>query len=347
MKNKQSCSIPKAMKSNILIIAIFAINYFQISILFGQTVDPLFPNSIVSTDIDFIWETDEDHFLNLEFIGRQDKEMPGNGNNLFDENTFVFKATFSNDKTLGIWCHSSFETLETAQEYAEKVCPRLGKLPFVQRDMLDHVVINTGNHTAFAETSGHFFVLYSENMDDRISTNDLEETVFHESVHASLQDLYEQDTAWTNAQEADGNYITYYAQGLPHLEDMPETAIFAYTMIMHPGRLSSEIETWVINYIPHKLHFFESIYGECTVGMQEVAVNLKASVYPNPSSDKTTLEFQKPLKARKLFIFSASGSLIKTLPIEGKQNTINIEDLPSGIYLFSIPNYTTLEFLKR
>jgi len=334
-------------KSKTLIITLIVINYVQINTIFGQTVDPLFPNSIVSTDIDFIQETDEDYFLNLEFIGRQDKEMPGNGNNLFDEDTFVFKATFSNDKTLGIWCHSSFETLEAAQEYAEKVCPRLGKLPFVQRDMLDHVVINIGNHTAFAETAGHFFVLYSENMDNRISTNDLEETVFHESVHASLQDLYEQDTAWTNAQEADGNYITYYAQNHPHLEDMPETAIFAYTMIMHPGRLSSDIENWVLNNIPNKLKFFESIYGACTVGIQERAIQLKASLYPNPSSDKTTIEFQKPQEGRKLFIYNGSGNHIRSILIEEKQNKINTDDLPAGIYLFSIPEYKTIEFLKR
>ncbi len=81
-------------KSKTLIITLIVINFLQINTIFGQTVDPLFPNSIVSTDIDFIQETDEDYFLNLEFIGRQDKEMPGNGNNLFDEDTFVFNATF-------------------------------------------------------------------------------------------------------------------------------------------------------------------------------------------------------------------------------------------------------------
>jgi hypothetical protein len=223
---------------------------------------PLFPNSIVSNDIDFILETDNDQFESLVFIGREDKEMPGNGNILLDKNTFVFTAAFSNGNEVGIWCHSSFESVDTAQEYAEKVCPRLGKLPLVQRDMLDHVCINTGNHTAFAETQGHFFVLYSENIDARIQTHDLEETIFHESVHASIQDVYENDSIWTNAQQADGNFITTYAQQKPHLEDMPETALFAYTMIVHPGRLSPEIEAWVVTNLPKKLAFFEGIWKE-------------------------------------------------------------------------------------
>lgn len=314
--------------------------------IIGQSVNPLFPNSIVSNDIDFILDTDDDHFDTLVFIGLQDMEMPGNGEILFDEDTFVFEATFSNNKVIGIWCHSSFETMDSAYQYASKVCYRLGKLPFIQRDMLDHVCINTGNHTAFAETQGHFFVLYSENIDARIGTHDLEETVFHESVHASIQDLYENDTAWINAQDADNNFITVYAQQNPHLEDMPETALFAYTMIMHPGRLSSTIENWVLTYIPNKLAFFESIYGECTVGIQKNTINSNTTVYPNPSSTKTTIEFENSKKGRILIIYNAKGNKIKSIEIEGKFNQIDLHDLQKGVYVFSIPEHATVEFLK-
>ena len=57
--------------------------------------EPLFPNSVVSNDIDFIVDTDPDVFTSLAFIGREDKEMPGSASgDLFDEDTFVFEATF-------------------------------------------------------------------------------------------------------------------------------------------------------------------------------------------------------------------------------------------------------------
>lgn len=224
-------------------------------------VDPLFTNSIVSTDIDFIMDSDPNTFESLSYIGQKDKEMPDSRNDhLFDTNTYIFEATFSNSKKVEIWCHSSFGNQSAAQEYADKLCSPLGKLPEVQRNMLDHVVIHQGDATAFAETEGHFFVLYSDNMDTRIGNHDLEETVFHESVHASIQAIYENNSVWTSAQSADNTFITDYAQSLPNLEDMPETALFAYVMIKHPGRLSSDIEEWINKNIPNRLAFFKTLY---------------------------------------------------------------------------------------
>lgn len=225
------------------------------------TVEPLFENSIVSTDIDFILDTDDDTFITLDYVGQEDKEMPDRrGEKLFDSNTYVFSAEFSDNNVIEIWCHSSFGSQVSALEYAEKVCRPLGKLPEVQREMIDHVVIHKGNETAFAETEGNFLVLYSENMDLRIQNHDLEETVFHESVHASIQAIYENSDEWSTDQKLDDNYITSYAESLMHLEDMPETAIFIYTYIKYPGRLSSDIEEWIEANIPNKLEFFLSVY---------------------------------------------------------------------------------------
>lgn len=221
---------------------------------------PLFTNSIVSTKIDFIKETDYNDFNRLIFKGNHAQEMPGNDNDLIDNNAFIFTAVFNNSDSLEIWCHSSFQTKELAEEYALKVSHRIGKLPIIQREILDHIVINTGNITAFAETEGHFFVLSADNIDARINTHDLEETIFHESVHASIQSTYESSELWKKAQRLDPQYITEYAKSKPSLEDMPESALFAYTMIMYPGRLSPDIEEWISNNMPNRLSFFKSIY---------------------------------------------------------------------------------------
>ncbi|WP_066630728.1 hypothetical protein [Labilibacter marinus] len=187
--------------------------------------------------------------------------MPDSRNdNLFDTDTYVFKAKFLDNVSVEIWCHSSFNSYNAAKAYADKLCPCLGKLPAIQLGMLDHVVIHMGDAIAFSETEGHFLVLYSQNMDARISTNDLEETVFHESVHTSIQDIYENSLAWKNAQSADGSFITDYAHRFPHLEDMSETALFAFTMIKYPGRLSPDIEEWMKKNIPNRLGFFRELY---------------------------------------------------------------------------------------
>ncbi|MEL6592763.1 MAG: hypothetical protein AAFQ68_21880 [Bacteroidota bacterium] len=227
----------------------------------ANQVSPLFANSIVSTDIDFIRTTDPDAFTNLAYIGQADKEMPDKRNdNLFDTNTYVFEAEFTNGKIVELWAHSDFGSVMAAQEYAEKLCSRLGKLPQFMRDVLNHVVIHKGDAGAFAEKDAQFFVLYSDNMDTRISNNDLEETVFHETVHVALDLPYATSASWIRAQDKDGAFITDYAQEFPEREDLAETAIFVYTLQQYPGRLSSEIEEWIAGNIPHRLGFLKTVF---------------------------------------------------------------------------------------
>ena len=226
-----------------------------------QAVPPLFINSIVSTEIDFIQEEDSNSFINIQYLGQDDKEMPDSRTNeLFDIGTYIFEVNFSNGGSIEIWAHSSFGGESAAQEYADKLTDRLGKLPEFMRDIISHVVLHKGNAGAFAESEANFFVLYSDNMDIRINNNDLEETVFHESVHATLDSDYLQNNNWLQAQIRDNTFITQYAKDNPDKEDMAESALFAYTMIKYPGRLSVDIEQWVHANIPNRYAFFESIF---------------------------------------------------------------------------------------
>lgn len=225
------------------------------------TAYPLFTNSIVSTDIDFIKENDPDAFTAVSFVGTEEKEMPDKRNDqLFDVGTFVYEATFSNGKKVGIWAHSSFGNESAAKIYVDRLTSRLGKLPEFMRDALSHVVIHKGDEGAFAESDGKFFVLYSDNMDTRISNNDLEETVFHEAVHASLDNVHAGSTNWKKAQDADGVFLTDYAAELPTKEDLAETAIFAYTMFKDPERLTLDTREWINNNIPNRIAYLRSIF---------------------------------------------------------------------------------------
>lgn len=224
---------------------------------------PLFTNSIVSTDLDFIKATDPDAFVSVVYKGQETKEMPGaNSGNLIDNNTFIFEATFTNGKKVQIWAHSTFGNKTNAEGYINKLTPRLGKLPNFMRDKLLHVVIHKGDGGAFAEDAGRFFVLYSENMDTRIRNNDLEETVFHESIHVALDLKYAESDLWKKAQKDDTIFITNYAESRPTKEDLAETAIFVYTMMKYPERLPSNVVEWVKTNIPNRYKFLEDILKE-------------------------------------------------------------------------------------
>ncbi|MFD0796556.1 hypothetical protein ACFQZJ_03725 [Maribacter chungangensis] len=227
----------------------------------NENTDPLFANSIVSTNIDFITENDEDSFVNITYLGQYDKEMPDSRNDmLFDTNTYVFQANFSLGTSVEIWAHSDFESEATAKSFVDKLAGPLGKLPTLMRNKLSHVVLHKGDAGAFAEAEANFFVVYSDNIDLRISNNDFEETVFHESVHASLDSDYLNSTEWLSAQQNDKTFITQYAKENSDKEDLAESALFVYTILKHPGRLSSNTENWVKQHIPNRLKFIVALF---------------------------------------------------------------------------------------
>lgn len=227
----------------------------------AANADPLFPNSVVSNDLEFIRTDDRSVFSCVAFLGTERAEMPDKrSNDLFDSGTFIFQANYQDGTSVGLWAHSDFGSHSTALRSVEPVAKAIGKLPTIMRSKLDHVVIHNGDEVAFGEADGHFFVLYSDNIRTRIRNHDLEETVFHESVHATLDAQYLRNRAWRSAQRADGAFVTEYAARLPEKEDMAESALFAWTLLVHPERLPQRIEAQVRQIMPNRLAFFEDLF---------------------------------------------------------------------------------------
>jgi hypothetical protein len=222
---------------------------------------PLYPNSVVSNDLEFIATSDDSAFACLSFEGRREAEMPDKRtDSLMVKDAFIFTANYTDGTTVGLWAHAKFKSEKKALQSVEPVAEAVGKLPKFMRSTLDHVVIHRGDETAFGESEGHFFVLYSANIKTRIRNHDLEETVFHESVHATLDSKYVRSKEWLAAQKADGDFITKYAKRLPKKEDMAESALFAWTMIMHPGRLPANVEARAREIMPNRLAFLEGLF---------------------------------------------------------------------------------------
>ena len=253
--------------------------------------EPLFRFSISGTGIDYIKPTDPDTFLSISYVGRFAREIPG-ATPLVDSSAYVFEATFTGGKTIGIWCRSNFQTLERATEYANKLTDKLGKLPVFMRDQLDHVGVVYGQGGASAEPAGKFFTIFSERIDLRIRGNQLEETVFHETAHVAFEIDYSKSQEWRNAQQADGVFVTDYAESRPEQEDIPETSIFVYTMEYYPGRLPKDIENWVTNNISNRYQFLDELFDKKE---NEEASNNDSNDQPNNSNDQPTdSENQEP-----------------------------------------------------
>lgn len=232
-------------------------------ILFPRIADakPLFPNSVVSNDLEFIKTTDQNAFACITYNGTRRAEMPDKrSDNLMANGTHIFKARYKDRTSVGLWAHRDLGSRQTAEKTIAPVAQAIGKLPSFMRAKLKHVVIHKGDETAFAEGQGHFFVLYSENIKTRIRNHDLKETIFHESVHATLDRKHARSKKWRAAQQKDGDFITRYAARLPQKEDLAESALFAWAMLMHPGRLPQDIEQQALEIMPNRLAFFRDLF---------------------------------------------------------------------------------------
>lgn len=241
----------------IFVVTVFCFVFAMVLPVFAA---PMFSNSVVSNDLEFITQDDESAYSCLGYTGEIRAEMPDKRNDeLFADGVFSYISKFSDGTRVSLWVHPDIGTNDAAEPIATVIAKAIGKLPTIMRRKLDHVVILVGDETAFAEDLGHFFVLYTENIETRIENHDLEETVFHESVHATLDSKYGQSAEWQSAQKADGAFVTKYAANNPQKEDMAESALFAWATLRHPKRLPIDIEKYVTKTMPNRLEFFEGI----------------------------------------------------------------------------------------
>ena len=215
-------------------------------------------SSVVGTDFDFITADDHDTFLCLEYKFKGYREMPDKTQpSPLIQEAFVFVAYFEDGTSIDIAIDTDFKTQKAAESEAKRYVSRLGKLPTSLRKGLPRLVVHKGDATAFGGDG--LVTLYSENATKRISTRDLEETIFHESIHAAWDNQYAASAEWLAAQKSDGQFVTDYGRKKPTKEDLAESALFAYTMIHHPDRIPKEESDRIRTAIPARIAFFKKL----------------------------------------------------------------------------------------
>jgi hypothetical protein len=225
---------------------------------------PAFPqeyrSSVVGTDFDFVVDEDPSTFLCLEFHGERLREMPDKTSDApLVQPALVFMAYYEDGTSVDLALDADFSTESAAREEALRYATRLGKLPTALRSGVERIVVHAGPTDATAFSDRGLIALYSANATKRISTHDLEETLFHESVHAAWDGPHRESPEWLAAQAADGAFLTAYAAENPDGEDLAESALFAYTLLHHPERIPADHAARIRAAIPARIAFVETL----------------------------------------------------------------------------------------
>ena len=90
-----------------------------------------------------------------------------------------------------------------------------------------------------------------------------------------------------------------------------------------------------------------SSYSNVALAMVKPKDNQRIMVYPNPAQDEVTIHFLEKVEDKaKVHIVNTFGQVLHTFTMDNSQSrqTINISDLPGGVYYLKFDNPTLKRF---
>ncbi len=237
-------------------------NFLLTSIVWGtvsaaQILKPIY-DSTAGTVFDIITRNDPSTFMCLEYIGRGerriwDKRM--NGEPVV--NAFLFLSKYGDGPIIEFALNPEFGTEINARKEALKYANSIGQLPTSLRNGIKRFSIHKGRKGFHAGT-GHI-IMYSKTAENRLSYDHLEESIFHEAVHASWDAEHRLAPLWVKAQEADGRFLTAYGRRSPKREDLAETALFAFAILHYPARFPPVDTKDAVDAVPNRIAYINRL----------------------------------------------------------------------------------------
>lgn len=208
-------------------------------------------NGIITAD-------DPSAFVSLTHTGQDARYMfDRRPNDWIQLKPFLFMATFSDGLRIEVQVNPEFETVAAAEAEAMRYMHAVGQLPTLLRKSVRTMWIHKGKEL-FGGGNENLLV-HQDQGTDYIRSKVLEETLFHEAVHTSIDPTYADDPKWLAAQIADGEFISTYARDYPTREDLAESMLLAFAVTHRSDRLPPEVRDTIVQTMPNRIAFFAEL----------------------------------------------------------------------------------------
>jgi hypothetical protein len=215
-------------------------------------------NGTVFLSKDIITDTDTSVFERLEFKRSSDRKMfDRRVNGWIDNKAFLFDAVYSDGKRIEIQVNSEFGSQSAAQEVAEPYAVAFGRLPKCLRKDVRTSWIHKGREL-FGGGNDNLLVHVAQG-EEYLQQGLLDEVLFHEATHTSLDSSIASHAKWVAARKSDAKSISTYASDHPEREDLAETFLVWFALRHRPTSLSSEQVQLIEATIPARLAFLDSL----------------------------------------------------------------------------------------
>jgi hypothetical protein len=217
----------------------------------------LFRDGAVFLAPDTITENDPTALLNVTFFANGTRNIPDNRvQNDVDTLVNIFTASFTGGKQITVMVNAEI-LFSQAEIEANRYARIVGQLDPIVREEIDVLWIHAGDAT-FSGNPGGIVIHTGRANQSLVPQGFLEETMAHESVHATLDALYLQSQEWFDAQRRDVTFPTDFAREFPETEDLAES-YGAYLIVQNAERNPPDLVNRIRDGIPARLQFFADL----------------------------------------------------------------------------------------
>lgn len=224
------------------------------------TRDPLYGGTVWITP-DLLTSQDPTIFDSLSYSGQAMRQVYDRRVGWTTINAFVFDAWYADGSAIEIVVNPEFGTPENAEVEADTYAPIVGRVPAALRANLVDVWIHRGDH-AFG--GGNYnFLIHTDAGANLIANGFIEEVLVHEGGHTSLDWQWDgglvSEDDWVQAQDADGAFVSQYAQDFPMREDVAESFSVWLIVRFRPHILPAEEVAAIEAQIPNRIAYFDGL----------------------------------------------------------------------------------------
>lgn len=168
---------------------------------------------------------------------------------------YLFDVQFTGVE-LQFQIHPEFGSREAARAEVDTYAAPLGRIPAALLSGAEEVEISAVDNVFQGNKNGIFHI-YTIHGKELIRDGFLEEVLIHEGGHASLERVHANTADWRAAQEADGVFVSAYAETNPRVEDVPESILAYFALRYRPERLAESHRAAIAAAIPNRLDYFD------------------------------------------------------------------------------------------
>ena len=221
-----------------------------------HTGKPPFAGTVFVTP-DLITPSDPTSLTDVTYVGRRARDFWDPRAKVWERiDAYLFEARYAR-QVVEFQVHPHFRDRMAARSQVDTFAPALGRLPAILLSGAREVEISNVDHPWQAGPHSGSFHIYAGFGGWLRDNRFLEEVLFHEGGHVSLDLDHANRPDWLAARAADGVFVSDYARDFPRTEDIAESILPYFALRYRPDRLSEADRFAIAAAIPNRLRYFD------------------------------------------------------------------------------------------